>query len=262
MGIGPVTFPSMPETFRDHFSTLAASYADFRPHYPPELFDFLASIAPRRGVVWDCACGSGQASVDLADRFEQVIATDASAAQIKAAKPHPRIEYRVASAEASGLANSSVDLITVAQAMHWFNLDGFYVEVRRVLKPDGVLAVWTYGALHVESKPAEELLLNYHYNIIGPYWPPERKYVEESYASLPFPFERVAAPEFSMRANWALDQLLGYLSSWSGTKRYIEANKVNPLEQLRGEMLEVWAKPNEARLIQWPLSLHLGRNLF
>jgi len=249
----------MAETFRDHFSALAASYADFRPHYPPALFAFLAEAAPRRNLIWDCACGSGQASADLAEHFDRVIATDASAQQIQAATPHPKIEYRVAPAEASGLEKSSVDLITVAQALHWFDLQAFYAEVRRVLQPDGLLAVWTYAAGHVESKPADALLQNYHYNVIGPYWPPERKFVEEKYASLTFPFQRVPAPEFFMRATWTLDQLIGYLSSWSGTKRYIEANKENPLERLRAEMLAVWPNPDEPRLIEWPLSLHLGK---
>jgi len=249
----------MSETFRDHFSALAANYADFRPHYPPALFDFLAKTAARRNLVWDCACGSGQASIDLTAHFEHVIATDASVQQIKAAKPHPKIEYRVASAEASGLPNQSVDLITVAQALHWFNLEAFYAEVRRVLRPDGLLAVWTYAAGHVEGQAADAFLQNYHYNVIGPYWPPERKYVEEKYASLPFPFQRMQTPEFSMRAHWTLDQLLGYLSSWSGTKRFIETNKVNPLERLRGVMIVVWPNPNVARTVEWPLSLHLGK---
>jgi SAM-dependent methyltransferase len=248
----------MTESFRDHFSSMAGRYADFRPRYPAELFDYLATVAPRRGLVWDCACGSGQASVDLAERFERVIATDASAQQIRAAKAHPKVEYRVGSAEASGLPNGSVDLITVAQAMHWFNLEGFFAEVRRVLRPNGLLAVWTYAATEIEGEAVHALVRNYHYNVIGPYWPAERKFVEEKYASLPFPFRRIKTPDFTMRASWTLDQLIGYLSSWSGTKRYIEANHENPLEKLRCDLLNVWSNGDKAREIRWPLSLHLG----
>lgn len=246
----------MKNSFNDHFSTLSANYASFRPHYPPELFDFLASVAPRRGLVWECGCGSGQASVDLAERFDRVIATDASADQIKAASPHPKIEFRLAAAEKSGLPDASVDLVAVAQAMHWFDLDRFYAEVKRVLKPDGLLAVWTYGASNVGDGQIDPLVKEYHYETIGPYWPPERIYVEEEYASLPFPFQRVPAPKFIMRANWSLDQMIGYLSSWSGTKRYIEANGVNPLVKLRESLAPHWKAEMEVR---WPLALHLGR---
>jgi SAM-dependent methyltransferase len=249
----------MSETFPDHFSSLAANYADFRPTYPAELFEYLAKIAPRRDLAWDCACGSGQASFDLAKHFGRIIAIDASESQINAAKAHPKIEYRVAPAEKSGLAEKSADLITVAQAMHWFDLPGFYAEVNRVLRPDGLLAVWSYANAHVENTAANDLLMNYHYNIIGPYWPPERVFVEERYASLPFPFRRLEAPAFSMRAKWTLDQLLGYFSSWSGTKRYIEANRENPLLKLRRDLLAVWPNPAEPLLVEWPLTLHLGK---
>ena len=130
-------------TFKDHFSRLAAQYAEFRPSYPGALFDLLARIAPSRGRAWDCACGSGQATLDLAERFESVVGTDASAQQVAAAKPHPRVTYAVCRAEASGLETASFDLVTVAQSLHWFDRPGFYAEARRVLKPEGVIGVWT-----------------------------------------------------------------------------------------------------------------------
>lgn len=249
----------MKETFRDHFSSLAARYADFRPRYPAELFDFLAGTVGLRELAWDCACGNGQATVDLAARFRKVIGTDASAEQVKAARRAQNVEYRVAAAEASGLEDLSVDLITVAQAMHWFDLDRFYAEVRRVLRADGLLAVWTYGAHRVEDERINAVMRRYHYETIGPYWPPERKYVEEAYAPLPWPFQRLKAPEFSMRAEWSLDQLMGYYSTWSGTKRYAEAKGENPLLELRMELEALWGAAELKREVKWPLALHLGR---
>jgi ubiquinone/menaquinone biosynthesis C-methylase UbiE len=249
----------MGATFHDHFSSLAAKYADFRPHYPNELFEFLAKTAPRPNLVWECACGTGQATHGLAAQFDHVIATDASAQQINSAKPNPKVEYRLAPAEVSGLPDQSIDLIAVAQAMHWFNLEKFYAELKRVLRPDGLLAVWIYGACETENSSINELLHRYHYQTIGPYWPPEREYVENNYATLPFPFTRLPAPHFTMRAQWTLDQLIGYFSTWSGTKRYIEANGVNPLEPLRRELLPLWKSVEIPDEVRWPLSLHLGR---
>jgi SAM-dependent methyltransferase len=248
----------MSETFRDHFSSLAARYADFRPSYPAELFDFLAQAAPRPDLAWDCACGNGQATVDLAARYRRVIGTDASDAQINAARRAPNIEYRVAPAEASGLPDKSADLITVAQAMHWFDLGRFFAETRRVLHCDGLLAVWTYGAHRVEDEAINEIMRDYHYTRIGPYWPPERRYVEDAYASLPWPFRRLKAPEFWMHAHWTLDQLIGYYSTWSGTKRYVEAKGENPLPRLKDELGRHWGAENLMREVRWPVALHLG----
>jgi SAM-dependent methyltransferase len=247
--------------FPDHFSSLAAKYANFRPRYPAELFDFLAQTAPRRDSAWDCACGNGQATLDLARRFRKVIATDASAQQIQEAQRADNIEYRVAPAEVSRLVNASVDLITVAQAMHWFDVEKFYAEVRRVLRPDGLLAVWTYGAHRADDEAINAIMREYHYERIGPYWPPERKFVEDEYATLPFPFRRLESPKFLMRAHWTLDQLLGYYSTWSGTKRYLEATGENPIIRLQNELTELWnpeKNPTLKREIHWSLALHLG----
>ncbi|HUS35953.1 MAG TPA: class I SAM-dependent methyltransferase [Verrucomicrobiae bacterium] len=244
--------------FRDHFSSVAASYAAFRPHYPKELFAYLASMAPQKFVAWDCACGNGQATKDLAVHFKKVIGTDGSPQQINAAAPHPNIEYKVAPAENSSLAENSVDLVTVAQALHWFPIEAFYTEARRVLRPHGVLAVWCYGATHVESAAIDELVQDFHYNRIGPYWPPGREIVEEGYRTLPFPFPEITTPQFEMTARWNLQQLLGYFSSWSGTKRYIESNGKSPLPQLEAEMLTVWSDPSTPQTIRWPVSLRCG----
>jgi SAM-dependent methyltransferase len=246
--------------FHDHFSSLAARYADFRPRYPKELFPYLASIASARELAWDCACGSGQATVDLAAHFKKVIGTDASSQQISAASKTANVEYRVASAESSGLPDRCADLITVAQALHWFKVDAFFEEARRVLKPSAIIAVWIYGATHIEGDAVDELAQDYHYNRIGPYWPPEREYVENGYATLPFPFRRIETPQFQIKTRWTLDQLLGYFSSWSGTKRYVEANRKNPLLQLEAEMLAVWGDPSVPREVRWPITLRVGRN--
>jgi len=249
----------MSQSFHDHFSGVANRYADFRPHYPVALFDYLATLVPAQSAVWDCACGNGQATLDLAARFTRVIATDASKEQIASATPHPKIEYRVAPAEQSGLAASSVALVTVAQALHWFDFDRFYAEVKRVLTPNGVFAAWAYGVIVVQGDEVNRLALDYYENTVGPYWPPERKLVEEGYRTIPFPFTEIAPPEFRMETNWTLEQLLGYFSTWSATNRYIKANGRNPLEPLAASLKRVWGDVNSPRQIVWPLSMRVGR---
>jgi ubiquinone/menaquinone biosynthesis C-methylase UbiE len=247
------------ESFKDHFSAVAKSYADFRPRYPAELFDYLAGLAPDPSLAWDCATGTGQATTDLAAHFKRVIATDASAEQIAAAKPMPNVEYRAAPAEQSGLPDSSADLVTVAQALHWFDLDRFYSEVRRVLRPGGVLAVWAYGINEVEGSAINEIVHDFYSNIVGPFWPPERKLVEEGYKTLPFPLAKIEPPGFQMQTRWTLDQLLGYFSTWSATNRFIKARGENPLLALRDCLATVWGESEVARLVTWPLTLRVGR---
>src|SRR5687767_10914248 len=207
----------MSPAFHDHFSVVANRYADFRPHYPAALFDYLGTLASQDSWVWDCAAGNGQASLDLAERFARVVATDASREQIASAKPHPKIEYRVAPADQSGLPDESVGLVTVAQALHWFDLERFYAEARRVLKPGGVLAVWAYGINEVEGDAANQLVQGFYANTVGPYWPPERKLVEDGYRTIPFPFAEIVPPAIRMEARWTLKQLVGYFGTWSAT---------------------------------------------
>jgi len=250
----------MKQAFQDHFSGVAHLYADFRPSYPEALFDTLAALVPRRALAWDCAAGNGQATVKLARHFERVVATDASPKQIASAKRLPNIEYRVALAEASGLVDASVELITVAQALHWFDLVRFYTEARRVLKPDGILAVWCYGINEIEGKAVNEIVQNYYANTLGPYWPPSRELVEAGYRTLPFPFQELATPNFRMEAKWTLAQLLGYFSTWSATNAFINATGRNPLEPLAHDLTQVWGDTKTPRTITWPLSLRAGRN--
>jgi ubiquinone/menaquinone biosynthesis C-methylase UbiE len=250
----------MPSAFHDHFSGVANRYADFRPHYPAELFDYLATLVPRHSVVWDCACGNGQASRDLAARFDQVIATDASQEQIASAAPRPGIEYRVAPAEESGLSDHSVALVTVAQALHWFDFDRFHAEVKRVLVPNGVLAVWAYGIIVVEGEAVDRIAHEFYAETVGPYWPPERVLVENGYRTIPFPYTEITPPAFRMETHWTLEQLLGYFSTWSATNRYIKATGQNPLELLAASLQASWGDPALPRRIEWPLSLRIGRH--
>jgi len=242
--------------FKDHFSKQAAGYAKFRPRYPQKLFDYLGSIAPSRQIAWDCATGNGQAAVGLASVFDRVIATDASEKQIANAQSHERVNYGVAPAENSGIGQETIDLIMVAQALHWFDLDRFYAEARRVLKPGGILAASAYNLLHVE--PAiDEVVNRYYYEVVGPFWPPERKLVEQ-FADLPFPFHKVDAPKFAMTAQWNLDHLLGYLQTWSSTQQFIAAKGSDPLEQIIDQLRAAWGDSQQTRNVTWPLVLRIG----
>ena len=247
--------------FKDHFSPLAATYASFRPRYPSGLFDYLAQSCRQRELAWDCACGSGQATLDLAQRFEAVIATDASTAQIAAAPANPKVRYRVAPAEASGLETRSVDIVTVAQALHWFELAPFYAEVDRVLRPYGVLAAWAYGVAHIAGEHIDSLLQEFYWETLKGYWPAERQLVESGYRTLAFAFAELTPPRFAMQEDWSLAQLIGYIRSWSATARYLERNAVDPAAALEAALLPLWGKANEPRRVSWPLSLRIGVKL-
>ncbi len=245
--------------FYDLFSGHASDYARFRPTYPPALFDWLASIAPDRQLAWDAATGNGQAAVELAARFERVIATDGSAAQLQQAQALANIEYRCETAEASTLDADSVDLVTVAQAIHWFQHDGFYAGVRRVLRPGGVLAVWCYETAHIT--PAVDAVVDRLYrDITGPYWEPQRRYIDAKLATLPFPFpEFEPTPAFACEHRWTLPQFAGYLSTWSANKKYMKVHGRNPLELVADDLTAAWGHADEPRRVVWPIHLRAGR---
>lgn len=241
--------------FKDHFSATAAAYAIFRPRYPTALFDFIASLAPARRLAWDCATGNGQAAVPLAERFERVIATDASADQIARATPHPRAEYRVALADASGIDAASVDLITVAQALHWLPLERFTAEVRRVIAPGGVLAVWCYtrpllgGAL-------DTLLDEYYSGELRAYWYPERHLVETGYSTLELPFTDLPTPRFQIEVPLTLQQFAGYMRTWSATQRRAAEVGYDPVAAVEQRLRAVWGE--ETQVVRWPVHVRAG----
>jgi SAM-dependent methyltransferase len=245
--------------FKDHFASVAAHYFQSRPTYPPALFDWLAGQCEARDLAWDCGAGNGQASLELVRHFTRVLATDASASQISQAIPHPRIEYRVAPAESSGLPDHGADLVVVAQALHWFDLDRFYGEVKRVLKPGGVVAAWSYGVLEVEGEAVNALVQHFYHDEVGQYWPPERRHVESGYRALAFPFQPITAPDFAMNLSWNLAQLLGYFRSWSATAAYIKAQGTDPVATLAPRLRACWGDAEKLRLVNWPLALLAGK---
>ncbi|MEO8673013.1 MAG: class I SAM-dependent methyltransferase [Tahibacter sp.] len=244
-------------SFKDHFSGHAAVYRDARPHYDPAMFTWLAAQAPGHALAWDVGCGSGQASVALAAHFSTVIATDPSAEQIANAEACSNVEYRVEPAEQASLADASVDLISVAQALHWFDLARFHAEAHRVLRPAGVIAVWTYADCHIDPA-ADALKKRLYEDVLHDYWPPERRLVETGYAELPFPFVPIAAPPFGLMAHWNLAQFLAYLRSWSATQRYIKANGTDPVTVLEADFAAAWGDANTQREIRWDLALRVG----
>lgn len=243
--------------FSDYFSACARDYAEYRPSYPEALFAFLSDQAPGHGLCWDCATGNGQAAVALAERFDAVIATDASAQQLARATPHPSVTYRRAMAESSALPPASADLITAAAAVHWFDLDAFYAEVRRVARPDGVVAVWSYGANPRISPPIDAIVERLAEEILGTYWPAELVHNRTRYARLPFPFDEIDAPAFVARATWDLDAFLGHLRSWSAVTPYADATGRDPVEEVRRDLERAWAA--ETHRVSWDLHLRVGR---
>ncbi|MBT8769539.1 class I SAM-dependent methyltransferase [Metapseudomonas boanensis] len=240
------------------FSRQSDAYRANRPTYDPALFVWLSQQAPDRTLAWDCGCGSGQATVDLARHFERVVGTDVNAQQLAKAEAAANIEYRCEPAEATSLTNASVSLTVVAQALHWFDLDRFYAEVRRVSQPGGQLAVISYNLLQITPE-LDALVNRLYYDILGPYWAEERKHVEQGYRTLPFPFERIEVPVSALNARWDLTRLLGYLESWSALATYQAIHGRNPLDSLRAQFEAAWGKPGALREVSWPLTVNLGR---
>ena len=260
---------------KDLFSAQSKEYASSRPNYPKALFEFIVGLVDKKDLAWDCATGNGQAAVVLADHFKQVVASDISTRQLENAQQKSNIAYRIFHAEDTPLEDNSVDLVTIAQALHWFNLDRFYSEVRRVLTKrkdigigrgegggGGVIAAWAYG-LHTVSPDVDELTRYLYKEILGDkYWPAETKYIEERYETIPFPFEQIPAPEFQIRLRWNLYELVNYFRSWSSVQKFIEKNKYDPVSEILDGLEYAWggkSKVHDKRKVVWPLYVKVGK---
>jgi SAM-dependent methyltransferase len=242
---------------KDLFSSYSKDYARYRPPYPGELFKYISDACPDHKLAWDCATGNGQAAKHLAKYFEKVIATDISEGQLAQAAPDPRIEYRLAPAHASGLETGSVSLVTVAQALHWFDVDLFSRECRRVLKPNGMLAVWSYGICYI-SPEIDRIVIRLHDKILATHWEPERKLVGAAHLLIPLPFASEDNPTFEMRMDMTLSDFLGYLGTWSGVKTATRATGRNPVDDLAEDFRSAWGDENSLRKVVWPLTVRLG----
>lgn len=259
--------------FKDHFSGHAALYRDARPHYPDALFEWIAQQSPAREGAWDAGCGNGQASVALARRFARVVATDPSAQQIDNAMQHPQVDYRVeprglsvrdgnamceVTSYRTSIPDRTMDAITVAQALHWFDLPSFVAEVQRVAKPGALFTAWAYAGCTVNAQ-VDTLIARLYDDTLGAYWPPERRLVDEGYASLTLPFAPLQAPAFEMRAEWNAGQLLAYLSSWSAAQRYLAATGRDAIAGITAALRNAWGDPQQTRIVRWNLAMRAGR---
>ncbi len=247
-----------PPFFADHFSGHAADYARFRPRYPAALFADLARLCVNHDLAWDCGTGNGQAAVGLAPYFQQVVATDASAQQVAQAQLDPKVLYRVSDERSSHLAAASVDLITVAQALHWFDTRAFFAEVRRVLRPRGIVAVWCYG-LQTLREPFDEIMRRFYEQTVGPDWPSERRLVEQGYRTIEFPFTELTPPIAAMEQQLSLDGLLNYVSTWSAVKRFEQRQGFSPMRLLERDLVPLWGERTMPRGVRWPLSIRVGQ---
>ncbi|MEP6622095.1 MAG: class I SAM-dependent methyltransferase [bacterium] len=244
--------------FKDYFSRGAANYALFRPTYPAELFRWLGSEAQGMACAWDCATGSGQAALALAEHFDRVVATDPSHAQLRHAGRHDRITYAAMTAEDTALRRSSVQLVTVAQAAHWFHLGRFYDEVRRVVEPGGMVAMWSYGLLTIDQE-IDQVVRAFYTDEVGRFWPAERAIVDAGLSGVAFPFIEMTPPQFAMEASWRLDQFAGYVSTWSAVTRYIAALGNDPIPGFIDRLRPLWGREDQPQRIRWPLDLRAGR---
>lgn len=240
---------------KDYFSAQSKAYAAFRPTYPDELYQFILQHVKAKETAWDCATGNGQVAGDLATHFKCVYATDISAKQLDHAIRKDNIIYSVGRAEKTEFQERQFDLVTVAQALHWFDRDLFFQEVRRVIKPGGILAVWGYSMLTID--PAiDNLILEFYHNTVGPFWDGARRLVEDEYRTIEFPFERIPSPRFDIKVKWDVDQLSGYLSSWSATQNYIKVKGNDPVAVLMQDVRRIWKQAE--RLITFPIFSNIG----
>lgn len=242
---------------KDNFSGHAPDYARYRPTYPNTLFAFVYERLSHFDAAWDCGTGNGQVAAKLAERFDHVYATDLSANQLAQAPQRTNITYRMQRAEAASFDGQSLDLITVAQALHWFDFEVFYATVHRVLKPDGLLAVWGYTLLSVNDA-VDTIVRHLHSDTLDNYWDPERAYVDARYQTIPFPFDEIAAPEFTQSLRWSFADLIGYLNTWSAVKHFIGSAGRNPVSALEADLQRAWGTA-EWQTVHVPIFLRLGK---
>jgi len=240
---------------KDNFSAQAKAYSQYRPYYPAEMIDYVLSFVNDKNIALDVATGNGQVAAALASHFKKVYATDISQKQIDNATTAPNIYYSVSRAEETAFTDYQFDLITVAQAIHWFNFDEFYTEVRRILKPNGLLAILGYG-LFITNKESDKILSHFYKNIIGPYWDAERKYIDDNYTTIPFPLQEIEAKQFTNNFTWTFDQLIGYLNTWSAVQHYKNKNGTNPVDLIYKELQSTWEA--SSKQVTFPLLLRLG----
>jgi SAM-dependent methyltransferase len=243
---------------KDNFSTQAHLYAKFRPKYPKELYDFVLNQVGNRQIAWDCGTGNGQVASEIALYFEQVFATDISQKQLDNAPQNAKIFYTISSAEHTNFPDNIFDLVTVGQALHWFDFEQFYQEIRRVCKPNAVLAVWGYGTLTIDNQEIDDKMQYFYQEQIGKYWDAERRYIDEEYRSIPFDFPEIKLPTFSMNYDWTIDELEGYLNTWSSVQKYIKLHNQNPVSQFISE-IESLFNHNKKLKICFPIFLKIGR---
>jgi SAM-dependent methyltransferase len=243
--------------FADHFSAVADRYADARPEYPPALFEWIAGIAPGTALAWEAGCGSGQASRGLARYFDRVHAADPSAAQVARARAPSNVVFAVEPAESCSLPDAGTDAACVAQALHWFDRAGYFTECARVLRPGGVLVAWSYQDIELPAALADANRALQ--DDIRRYWPPERALVDDGYAGFDWPFEPVPVPKFEMRAEWPLERLLGYFSSYSASRRCLDATGIDPLARHAAALRAAWPDARAPVPVRWPLFVHARR---
>jgi len=247
-------------SFKDNFSKQASLYAEFRPHYPQEMINFISNLCTSHELAWDAGTGNGQAAIALTKYFNHVVATDPSSEQIKNAVPDNKVIYKVQRSEECELEANSVDLITIANALHWFNFDTFYAIANNVLKKDGIIAAWCY-TLPTINDVIDELVSTFHNVTVDEFWVHENRLVEKEYQTIPFPFEEISTPQFYSEKEFTLPDFISYLNTWSATQKYIQKYDSNPTDILSEEMKKVWGNVHDKKTVKWKLTLKVGKKL-
>jgi ubiquinone/menaquinone biosynthesis C-methylase UbiE len=253
----PLTNKINMKDIKDNFTLQSNKYAKYRPAYPPHLYNFLFSLVEDKQAAWDCGTGNGQVALTLSKFFDKVYATDISEQQIKNAVQQDNVFYSVERAESTLFGDNSFGLITVAQAIHWFDFDSFYKEVNRTLRHNGVLAVIGYGLVRIDNG-TDQVIDNFYQNIIGPYWDKERKYIDENYQTIPFPFNEIKGPVLKNTFEWTLEEFTGYLETWSAVQHYIKAKNEDPVQLISGDLEKIWTE-GTIKEVQFPILLRVAK---